>query len=37
MIERFGWKSLKQGELYMRAVSQKRLAASVVHLLGKRR
>ena len=35
----FGWKSLKQAELYTRAADQKKLAASVVHLIdgGKRR
>lgn len=31
----FGWKSLKQAELYTRAAEQKRLAASVVHLIAR--
>jgi integrase len=29
----FGWKSLKQAELYTRAADQKKLAGSVVHLI----
>ena len=31
----FGWKSLKQAEVYTRAANQKRLAGSVVHLVSK--
>ncbi len=31
----FGWKSLKEAERYTRAVDQKKLAASVVNLLGR--
>jgi hypothetical protein len=31
----FGWKSLKQAELYTRAADQKKLAGSVVHLIGR--
>jgi hypothetical protein len=31
----FGWRSLKEAERYTRAANQKKLAASVVTLLGR--